>query len=913
MNDVAPRQAMQSVSNPDRVPPSEVSLEAVVISHVFLKPEDYDLVASVIGAEHFFSQAHRHIWEAIASLAAQGKGYDTAAVAGVLRERERLAQVGGTPYLAQIADATPSMANVVQHAQVVREKWRLRQSIALHRTFAAEGFTTSTDGVQALLEEAERQLADLAHQTTDANLELAGAIMQRNLDEMRDAKARGLSVTGQSSGFADLDRKTGGLYDGDLYVLAGRPGSGKSAVATSIAANVARPRVPGELSEKAVAFFTLEMPRSQLTMRLACSESGVSATDVRSGRLSNEQWSAITTVTQKLQEFPLWIDDTAGITVLELRSRVRRLQREIELGVTKTSAKRLGLVVVDYLQLMRGERVKGSSREQEVSGISQGLKRMAKELSVPVLALSQLNRSVEQQKDKRPQLQHLRECLAGETRILNPRTGELVRVDAMKPGSHVLALDTRTLRLKPARCRGVIKTGVRETVSMTTRSGRSIRLTASHPVYTLSGWKPIGELKEGERFAVPRAYPHAKGRARVNADLARLLGYLVSNGSYKRHRSVGITMPEKVVLRDVARVVRSGFPGIVPRLHKHRSGTDTLELTVPGGPGPGKNPVINWLQALGVHGQGTPEKTTPDAVLSGNEAVVRNYLAGLFTGDGTVVKRKRGGWVVKYTSTSMQLLQEIQHMLLRCGVMSQVAPATRHTKSTCDIATLQVSERTAVARFAAQIPARGKKGRKLKLAKAWALSGRVNARMDRLPLAITQAVNEARSELGLSHAQLRYRCQGKQMCRDDLLRAATRLHCEANAQGRKGQYAALQRLAGSDLLWDSVRAIEPSERVAVYDIVVPGHHCFVANDIIVHNSGAIEQDADAVWFLYRAAYYDKGAPKGEAELNIAKQRNGPTGAIELYFEGKSMRFYSSETDKTSDELGEDFDIALDDL
>ena len=412
VNDVAsprPPQQQAAPRNADRVPPHEVELEAVVISHVFLKPEDYDLVASVLGVEQFFSQAHRYIWEAIAGLAAQGKGFDPAAVAGVLREQDRLAQVGGTPYLARVTDATPSVANVAQHAKVVREKWRLRQSIALHRTFAAEGFVTPTDGVQQLLEEAERQLADLAHQTTEAHLELAGNIMLRNLRALQDAQARGVSVTGQSSGFTDLDRKTGGMYDGDLYVLAGRPGMGKSSLATSIAANVARPRAPGEQSENGVAFFSLEMPREQLATRFACAESGVSASDVRAGRLTSEQWSAITATTQSLQDFPLWIDDTCGITVLELRSRVRRLQREIELGVTKTAAKRLALVVVDYLQLMRGERTKGASREQEVASISQGLKRMAKELHVPVLALSQLNRSVEQQKSKRPQLSDLRE------------------------------------------------------------------------------------------------------------------------------------------------------------------------------------------------------------------------------------------------------------------------------------------------------------------------------------------------------------------------------------------------------------------------------------------------------------------------------------------------------------------------
>jgi replicative DNA helicase len=247
-------------------------------------------------------------------------------------------------------------------------------------------------------------------------LELAAEIMARQLPILREAQERKGEVVGVATDYRDLDRLTGGLFDGDLIIVAARPGVGKSAFAGNIALNVAKPKRRSVADAEpepptGVAFFSLEMPREQIASRIACNVGKVEVNLVRQNTLHDDDWSALAGAVSELEGYPLWIDDTPAISLLELRARTRKLKREIENKRTKVAASRLGLVIVDYLQLMQGKRERGDSREREISSISQGLKNLAKELGIPIIALSQLNRAVEkkEKKDRRPQLSDLRE------------------------------------------------------------------------------------------------------------------------------------------------------------------------------------------------------------------------------------------------------------------------------------------------------------------------------------------------------------------------------------------------------------------------------------------------------------------------------------------------------------------------
>jgi len=386
-----------------------------VLSAVLLKPESHDRVQDILAPEHFYADANRWIYEAVTELRLGGFPADIVLVANWLRDRNRLAQVGGTPYLAQIADATPEVANVEEHARIVAEKWRLRQMIAVAQTAVAAGYAP-VEHPQALLEKVEQQIADVTHQGQRMREEAARTIASRIITRIARARERGQAITGIPTGFPALDRLTGGLFESDLVIVAGRPGLGKTSYAQSLACNVARRKQKAngtiELGH-AVLFCTLEQPREQLVQRIASHEAQFDARVWRRPRVTEEDWRNISGSFAFLEHLPLYIDDTPALTLGDLRAKVRRLKRQVDRGIADQNAlipsKPLKLVIVDYLQLMKGVRERGGNREQEVAGLSQGLKNLAKQEQVCVVALSQLNRELEKNKDKHPQLKDLRE------------------------------------------------------------------------------------------------------------------------------------------------------------------------------------------------------------------------------------------------------------------------------------------------------------------------------------------------------------------------------------------------------------------------------------------------------------------------------------------------------------------------
>jgi replicative DNA helicase len=406
-----------------RVPPHDLDAEAAVLSAVLLNREALDRVLEILKPEHFYSDANGRIYEAAVALAQAGTPIDIISVASYLRDRERIQQIGGPSYLAQLADATPAVAHVNAHAQAVYEKWRLRSLIATCQRVAAEGYG-DVGTVQEFIDGAEQSIYELARTSQVSSVQLLKYALTTAFQQINAAAERGDRITGISTGYEKLDAKTAGLHSGDLTIIAARPGMGKTSFVLNMAVNVASPRTvsspgPGEQGYGVerqepgfgVCVFSLEMPREQLAVRMVCSEGRVDVGKVRQGFLQQDDWRKLTEAASYLSTLPIWIDDTSALGILELRAKVRRIQAEYNREATPTSPEsKVGLVVVDYLQLMKG-RDGVNSREQEISEISRGLKQLAKELGVPVIALSQLNRAVETRttKDKRPQLSDLRE------------------------------------------------------------------------------------------------------------------------------------------------------------------------------------------------------------------------------------------------------------------------------------------------------------------------------------------------------------------------------------------------------------------------------------------------------------------------------------------------------------------------
>ncbi len=409
---------VQAIDVAGRVPPHNDDAEAAVLSAILTEARAFDTVVEILpNGDPFYTDAHRRIYDTAVELHQKGQPVDIQTVASLLRDRERLQAIGGLAYLARLVDATPAVAHVGAHARIVKEKHRVRQLIETCQMVAAQGYGDYGE-TQAFIDGAEQRIYEIARSPSNSTVNLLYDVVKSSFEQLQEALERGKTVTGVPTGFMDLDGMTSGMHPGELIIVAARPGMGKTSYVLNIAVNVAAAvpeQAPGEElgvdTRFGVMVFSLEMPKEQLANRMMCSEGRVNLSDLRKGNVGGDKWDRLIESANQLSSLPIWIDDTPAISVLELRAKIRRQQAEFDKKDENGKYKqRIGLIIVDYLQLMKG-RDGVNSREQEISEISRGLKALSKELQVPVMALSQLNRAVETRggKDKRPQLSDLRE------------------------------------------------------------------------------------------------------------------------------------------------------------------------------------------------------------------------------------------------------------------------------------------------------------------------------------------------------------------------------------------------------------------------------------------------------------------------------------------------------------------------
>ena len=378
-----------------RVPPHSIQAEQAVLGGLMLENSTWDQVADRVGQRDFYRREHQLIFQAIGALAERGKPFDVVTLAEELDHKGELNGAGGFAYLGALANDTPSAANIRAYADIVREHSVIRQLIRVGTEIADSGYRPEGRRVAELLDGAEQKVFEIAQQKARDS---AGFIPIKNLltkavNRIELLYERDDPITGVSTGFNDLDDMTSGLQPADLVVIAGRPSMGKTSFAMNIAENVAiKSKLP-------VAVFSMEMPGESLTMRMISSLGRIDQHRVRTGRLEDQEWPRLTSAVSLLSEAPIYIDDMAALTPTEVRARARRLVRE---------AGGLGLIVIDYLQLMQAPS-EGETRATEISIISRSLKALAKELNCPVIALSQLNRNLEQRPNKRPVMSDLRE------------------------------------------------------------------------------------------------------------------------------------------------------------------------------------------------------------------------------------------------------------------------------------------------------------------------------------------------------------------------------------------------------------------------------------------------------------------------------------------------------------------------
>ncbi|MEN6374324.1 MAG: replicative DNA helicase [Smithella sp.] len=374
-----------------KIPPQNLEAEQSILGSVLLENSAINSVLEIMSKDDFYSEAHRKIFNVMVELSEKNEPVDIITLSNALKDRKLLDSIGGTAYLASLVDNVPSAANVANYARIAKEKAILRGLIASATDIITSCYETGSD-VDQVLDQAENSIFEIAENKVRPSFHPIREIVKDRFRTIEDIYARKELITGVPTGFEKIDDLTSGLQQSDLIIIAGRPSMGKTAFALNIAQFAALE------SQTPVAVFSLEMSKEQLVFRLLASEAKVDSQRLRKGFLGETDWPKLTAAAGRLSEAPLFIDDTPAITVLEMKAKSRRLKADAGLG----------LIVVDYIQLMRGGNYR-ESREQEISEISRSLKALAKELKVPVIALSQLNRKVEDRTNRRPQMADLRE------------------------------------------------------------------------------------------------------------------------------------------------------------------------------------------------------------------------------------------------------------------------------------------------------------------------------------------------------------------------------------------------------------------------------------------------------------------------------------------------------------------------
>ena len=477
----------------DRTPPQDLAAEQSVLGAMLLSKDAIGEVTEVLKGRDFYRPAHEYIYDAVMDLYGSGEPIDAITVADHLGKKGQLQQVGGHIYLHELLSSVSVTANATYYAEIVRDKAVLRRLVDASMKISQMGYQAEGD-VTSIVDRAQQTIYEVAENRTKEDYQPLSELVELTLDEIEALTQHG-QMAGVPTGFIDLDHLTNGLHPGQMIIIAARPGMGKSTLGLDFARSAA---IRHGLCS---VFYSLEMTKSEIVMRLMSAESGVPLNAIRKGDMTEEYWQRISNKTAQVSRAPLFIDDSPNLTMMEIRAKSRRLKQRNDLK----------LIIIDYMQLMTSGK-KVESRQLEVSEFSRQIKLLAKELEVPVVALSQLNRGPEARQDKKPMLSDLREsgCLTADTRVLRADTGAEVTMGALLESGErnvpVWSLDADG-RLVARPMTHVFSSGVKKVYRLRLTSGREVKASANHPFLTRDGWMPLGELAAGTELAVPRFVP----------------------------------------------------------------------------------------------------------------------------------------------------------------------------------------------------------------------------------------------------------------------------------------------------------------------------------------------------------------------------------------------------------------------
>ncbi len=822
--------------------PQSLAAEAAVLGSMMIDPDCIPDVMMQLQELDFFHEENQLIFRAIRELYEQHdcKGVNGLLVREKLQDRQLLDKIGGLEYLQRVLESLPSAASVAYYVEIVKAKADRRRIIASLSGILADAYDETVES-QELMDGVQKALYGLcdrvgrakeAARTPDLLMDL-----YRSVETREKARREGL-VLGVPTGYYELDAMTGGFRGGDMIIVAGRPSIGKTAIVLNLLEFVTR------VHGKGAVIYSLEMTCQQLVERVVCSLGELDSNRLRSGLVTAADYQKIIEVVDQLKDANLFIDDTSSLTPFELRTRVRKLSRQ----------HKIDLVAIDYVQLMHtGQRQE--NRQQEISTISRQMKALAKELNVPVIVLSQLNRSPEGREDHRPRMSDLREsgCLTGDSLVTIADTGCRVPIGSLagKAGFTVWAYDTVRGEIVAARCSAVFPTGRKQVYVLRTRMGKKICATANHQFYGRDGWVRLDQLRAGDPIASYGTIPEpARPAQNLTYDAIYLLGHVLGNGCLLPGHANQYTTRHRDIADNVAACAKRVFGSAVnprvihdnPRnqggwyqvfLASTRCHTHNVHSAV-----------TDWAASLGIYGLRSRDKFIPTDVFRMDNEHVAAFLAALWETDGTFGIAACGETqraYASYCTASLQFARDLAHLMLRIGVLCSIH-TVRQKSNYGDIYHVKI---------------------------------------------VGGALSLQRFFDHVVFQSEYHRSQANKV-----------LHRLADVRGHSATTYTVER----GICWETVASIEDGGVQECFDMTVPGYHNMEVGSLVVHNS--LEQDADVVMLLHREDYYHRGdksyEPTHLAEVILAKQRNGPTGSVELVFTEEFTKFANRAQSRSSD-------------
>jgi replicative DNA helicase len=853
-----------------RLPPHSIEAEQSVLGGLMLDAAAWDQIADRVIAEDFYRNDHRLIFEAVAVLIERSQPCDAVTLSGHLESQGLLDQVGGLSYLGSLARDTPTTANIRAYADIVRERSVLRQLITAGNMIVGSALEPEGREAREVVDEAERAVFEIAERGSRGKVgfRTVKSILPDVVNRIDELYHSDGTMTGISTGFKKLDEMTSGLQPGDLIIIAGRPSMGKTTLAVNIAENAALG------SNKSAAIFSMEMSAESLTLRMISSLGRINQSNLRSGRLEEQDWPRIDSAMTQLGSANIFIDETPALTPTEIRARARRLKRE----------RGLDLIVVDYLQLMQVAGTK-ENRATEISEISRSLKALAKELKVPVIALSQLNRGVEQRVEKKPVMSDLRECVTGETLVClaDGRRVPIRELVGQTPEVWAMSEDQKIIK---AQSDLVWSKGVRQVLRVSLASGRSLRATPNHRVFTGDGWQTMSELKMGSRVAIGRQFPSISNPVVWSDAQICLLGHLVGDGSYLKNRPLRYTTASEAN----SKLVTECAIALGSTVTRHAGRGNWHQLVIAGNGNRWHHTGVNaWLRGLGIYDQRSHQKHLPPVVFQLSDAQIGLLLKHLWATDGCIHVRpaaRRGAPSVYFCSCSEQLVRDVAALLLRLGIVGRIGQVRQSNYR--PVWTVHVSGSEQQSLFLSRVGAFGPREAPATALAARLAVTRANPNVDTLPQQLYMKIQSSMRAQGLSGYQMGA-MRGTTYSSTNFQKSPSRTTFNSYVDLLDND--ALKVWSNSGLFWDRVVAVGLEGEEEVFDMTVPGPASWLADGIVSHNSGAIEQDSDLILLIYREEVYEPNTTrKGIADIIIAKQRNGPTGDVQLTFLGQYTKF-----------------------